>query len=308
MSNIANVKIQPMFVYLGKDTPQVQAITCVPTSSTSSLAGKYFLFQDAAGAKHYAWFDTGSSVDPAPAGGWTGHAVSITNPMTAAAVATALAAILTNVAGFDATASGNVVTLVATAPGFANPARDPDDVNKSGFAFQLLTVGQIEREAGCIEGEIVVSGLKADTEDIKCQHTGTTVLGKLVKGYPPMEVDFTLNETDKESVKQAFIAAGHYPFLPIGAGQIDTFGFGPTLVGKQVPTIYMRLHPVALDASDRTQDWNFWKAQALLDKFTFSGEKISTIPLKFTVQPDTTKNKEIQFFLIGDGGAAGLGI
>lgn len=303
-----NVKIQPMYVYLGKDTYQVQKITCVPSTVAASLDGKYFLFQDAAGAKHYAWFDIGAAVDPAPAGGWTGHPVVVTEPASAAAVATALAAVLTAVSGFDATASGNVVTLTHTAYGFANPARNPDDVNKAGFAFQLETVGQVEVDAGCIDGDIEISGLQAETEDIKCHHTGTTSQGKLVKGYPPMEVTLTFNETAKENLKQAFIAAGHYPFLPVGAGAIDAFGYGPTLVGQQVPTIFMRLHPVSKDAADKTEDWNFWKAQALLDTFTFSGENISTIPLTFTIIPDKTKNKEIQFFLIGDGSQAGLGV
>jgi hypothetical protein len=122
-----------------------------------------------------------------------------------------------------------------------------------------------------------------------------------------MEVTMTFNETSKQALKEKFIAAGHYPFLPVGSSQ-DAFGFGPTLVGKQVPTIFMRLHPVSKDASDKSEDWNFWKVQGLLDTFNFSGENISVIPMTFTVFPDKTKNKEIQFFLIGDGSQSGLGV
>jgi hypothetical protein len=223
-------------------------------------------------------------------------------------VATKTAAVLTAVTGFDAAASGNVITLDHTVAGFANPARDPDDaLLKSGFGFKLSILGQTEVEAGCIDGEIEISGLQANTEDIICHASGTTVKGRIVKGYPPMELSMSLKETDKESLKQAFIKAGHYPFLPVGAGAVDAFGYGPTLVGQQVPTMFVRLHPVELDASDRSEDWNFWKCQALLDTFTFSGEAIATIPLTFTVQPDETKNKEIQFFLVGDGTVSGLG-
>ena len=98
---IQNIKINPMLVTFGKDVYQVQTITCV-ADVASSLQNKYFLFTDSAGAKRYAWFNVGGlGVDPAPAGGWTSHPVAITANTSATGVATALAAVLTAVTGFD---------------------------------------------------------------------------------------------------------------------------------------------------------------------------------------------------------------
>ncbi len=122
--SIQNISVRPHLVYLGSDIAQVQSITCV-ADVTSSLQNKYFLFHDSAGAKHYAWFNVATlGVDPAPAGGWTGHAVAISANDSASAVATALAAVLTAVTGFDATVSGYTVTLTHTAIGYAQPAID----------------------------------------------------------------------------------------------------------------------------------------------------------------------------------------
>ena len=111
---IQNISVRPMQVYLGEDIAQVQSITCV-ADVTSSLQNKYFLFHDAAGAKRYAWFNVATlGVDTAPLGGWTVHAVAISANDTASAVATALAAVLTAVTGFDAAVSGYTVTFTHT--------------------------------------------------------------------------------------------------------------------------------------------------------------------------------------------------
>ncbi len=58
--SVQNIKINPMYVYIGKDTAQQQTITCKADVTGASLGGKYFVFHDPAGAKRYAWFDTGS--------------------------------------------------------------------------------------------------------------------------------------------------------------------------------------------------------------------------------------------------------
>lgn len=305
---ISNVAIRPMKVYLGSDVYQVQKITCRSSASGNSLGGKYFLFHDSAGAKRYAWFDTGSSVDPAPAGGWTGHTVVISDPDSASEVATALTAVLTAVTGFDATASGAVVTLTHTAYGYAQPARDALSTAGTGFNFQVSVLGSQEVEAGCIDGDIEISGLQPNKEDILCHHSGTTVRGQIISGYPLMEVALAFKETDIATLKKAFVASGHYSFTPTGTDGAEMFGYGVVQVGQQIPTQQMRFHPVAKVDSDKSEDVYFWKTELMLDTLTYSGESIQTIPVSFSVYPDETKNKEIQFFAVGDGSQSGLGV
>lgn len=305
--SVQNIKINPMYVYIGKDTAQQQTITCKADVTGASLGGKYFVFHDPAGAKRYAWFDTGSSVDPAPAGGWTGHTVVIAPNATASAVATALAAVLTAVTGFDATASGSVVTLVCTSNGYAMPARNPeeDPTKNVGFAFKVTVLGQLRQSAGCIDGDIEISGFEQDVEELKCHATGSTVRGEIIKGYTKPEMTLTFQETSKQKLQDVMVLAGMPVFIPIGADKVAVFGYGPANVGKSNPQVVVELHPVALDASDKSEDFTFWKAQANLDTLNFSGENRSLIPVTFSIYPDESKPAGIQFFMIGDAAVAG---
>lgn len=296
--SVQNIAVRPHEVYIGKDVAQVQTITCVPGTS---LGGKYFLFHDSVGAKHYAWFNTGSSVDPAPAGGWTGHSVTITTGDSATAVATALAAVLTAVTGFDATSSGAVVTLTHTAIGFSQPARDVDTT----FAFKVTVLGTSIINAGCIQGDIEITGFEQNKLEILCHATGTTVQDERIIGYSKPEITFTFGDTSKDALKKIMALYGMGAFTPVGADKEEVFGYGPANVGGSNPKVMIRLHPVDKDASDKSSDWNMWTAELALDTFNFSGENLSVIPATFAMFPDTTKPKAIQFFMIGDAAKAG---
>ena len=128
--SIQNIAVRPMYVYIGKDTAQVQTITTV-ADVAGSLGGKYFLIHTPT-VKHYVWFNTGSSVDPAPAGGWTEIEVAITSGASALLLQRLCKGVLDVFTGFNATVSGNVVTVTNVATGYAQPAIDAD----SGFAFK----------------------------------------------------------------------------------------------------------------------------------------------------------------------------
>ncbi len=295
---IQNIAVRPMHVFIGKNIMQVQTITCVPGTT---LGGKYFLFHDQAGAKHYAWFDTGASVDPAPAGGWTGHEVTITTGDSATAVATALSTVLGAVTGFDSTSSGSVVTLTATVAGYAQPARDID----AGFSFKVITVGQVEKSAGCLKGDVEISGFEQTKIEITCHASGTTVKDERITGYSKPELSLVLQETDKQSLQDILVMYGMPVFTPVGADKEAVFGYGVANIGGSNPKVYIRLHPVELDAADKSSDWNIWTAELGLDTFTFSGENVSEIPAKFAIYPDESKPKGIQFFMIGDALKAG---
>lgn len=300
MSN-ANIQIVPMDVYFGKNTPQVETIK---TTVGTLLGGKYFLFTTSAGVKHYAWFNTGLSVDPAPAGGWAANPVSILVGDSASEVATKLAAVLTVIAGFDATASGNTVTLTHTATGYAEPAYD-SVAAPTLFAFKVTTLGMTEVNSGCIQGDIELSGFEQSKIPITCHASGTTVLEERISGVSNLNLAFTLQETDKDSLKRLLSYYGMNSFTPVGADKESVFGVGTPVLGSTNPRIYIRMHPVALDASDKSKDYNFWTSELSLESFNFSGENVSAVPATFVVYPDKTKPKSIQFFMIGDAVKAG---
>jgi len=298
---IQNIKINPMLVTFGKEVMQEQKITCVADVALS-LQNKYFLFTDSAGAKRYAWFNVNSAgVDPAPAGGWTGHVVAIATGASASSVASALAAVLTAITGFDATASGYVVTLTHTVAGYAQPAYDFN----TGFAFKVSMLGQVATEAGCIQGDIEFGGFEQTKVEITCHDTGTTVRDERISGYAKPTLSFTLQETDKESLKKLLIMYGMNTFTPVGADKEEVFGYGPQNVGGSNPKVLVTLHPKALQASDKSEDWNVWQAELGLESFNFSGESVSVVPCTFAIFPDESKPKSIQFFMIGDAAKAG---
>ncbi len=303
--SIINIAARPKYVYIGKNTAQIQKITCV-ADVASSLNSKYFLFHDSAGAKHYAWLNVGGTgVDPAPAGGWVEHEVAFAANASATTIATAIAAVLTAVTGFDATASASVITLTHTAVGYAQPARDAELTDATVFAFKVTTQGQIEKSAGCLKGDIELSGFAQNKVEITCHASGTTVKDERITGYSKPELKFTLQETDKQSLQEILVMYGMPVFTPVGADKDAVFGYGPSNVGGANPKVYIRMHPVELDATDKSEDMNFWTAELGLDTFNFSGENLSEIPATFSIYPDETKPKGIQFFMIGDALKAG---
>jgi hypothetical protein len=299
--SVTNVKVKPQYVYFGENTAQVEEIICVADVS-SSLQNKYFTFFDHAGLKRYAWFNVGAAgVDPAPVGGWTGHAVAISANASATAVATALNAVLTAVTGFDAAASGSTVTLTHTAVGYAQPARD---IN-TGFAFSVATIGMELEEIGCLDGDIEISGFTQQKLEITCHHSGSTVLDERITGYDKLEIGLTIKETNKEKIKDIFTKQGMGSFTPVGADKEEVFGYGVTRVGRANPKFRVKFHEVGVDASNKTNDWNFWSCELGIDTLNFSGENVSVIPATLTVYPDATKPAGIQFFMIGDAAKAG---
>lgn len=301
--SVQNVLIKPQLVYLGKNQAQVQKITCVADVALS-LQNKYFVFHDAAGAKRYAWFNVATAgVDPAPVGGWTGHVVAIASGATASQVASALQSVLDAVTGFDASVSGFVVTLTHTANGYAQPARDVD----TSFAFEVSQFGMTEIEAGCIQGDLELGGMEIQKTQILCHSTGLTVQDEKISGYSNPELTMVFQETDKESLKRIFAGyLGNGSLTPVGADKEEIFGYGTANLGKANPKMLVRMHEVGKDASDKTNDLNFWSAELSVESLNWSGESVSTVPVMMKIYPDETKPKGIEFFMIGDAEKAGF--
>jgi hypothetical protein len=301
---IQNVQLHPQIVFIGSDIAQVQNINCV-ADIASSLNNKYFLFHDVGGGKRYAWFNTGAGVDPAPAGGWIGHEVTIAAGASASAVATALQLVLAAVAGFDATVSGFVVTLTNTAVGYAQPAIDSALATKTNFAFKVTTLGQFEKKYDCLKGDIELSGFDQQKLEITCHAEGSTVQDERITGYDKPILNLIFQETDKQSIQDLMVMYGMPVFTPVGLDKEAIYGYGPVNVGGSNPKVRIRMHEAADDLSNKTNDYVFWTAQLGLDTFNFSGENISEIPATFTIFPDKSKPKAIQFYMRGDAVKAG---
>ena len=298
MADRLNIKIEPMVVNWGESVMQVQTITCV-ADVASSLNNKYFVFYDAAGVKNYVWFDVNSAgTDPAVSGG-TGHEVNLGVADSASAVATATAAVLTAVTGFDCTASSNVLTLTATVAGRAKPAHD--GAAPSGFDFVVDVYGDTAADVGYTDGSIELS-FEQNLVDIVANQTGSEILSHINTGNN-LSFSVVFKETSYNQLRKIFGDMTD-SLVPDGTGVSSTevLGYGTTRQFKQTygRTKKLVMHPKVLASNDYSRDWCFWKAIAMPESIAFSGEEIMNIPVAFMVYIDTTKAPQVSKMVIGD--------
>ncbi len=297
-------EVLQQYVYVGKDQAQKTKIKCV-ADVAGSLGGKFFLFHEPDGTKHYAWFNTGASTDPAPAGGWTEHEITITSGDSGTDIAAELATVLGAVGGFDATNSGVEVILTCTENGYCQPARDAETVNKTGFTFINEQVGMLKENIGCIQGDIELSNMNAPNYlEVKCHASGTEIVQKIITGSENPELTFTLQDTSKEKLEKLFTLMGGTSTTAVGADKQKGFGVGTNLIGKAKPFIPVTLHPVKYAASDKSYDWNLWKCDISLDSIVFAAEDVSTLPMTITAYSDDSYIKEHSKIFIGNAADA----
>lgn len=293
--NVQNVTIKPHQVLWGAAATQVETITCVADVS-SSLNNKYFFVYIVAGTKYHVWFNVASGgTDPAPAGS-TAVAVAISANASAGTIATAVASALDALAGIVSTASGAVVTATQSTSGYASPAMEGSGTT---FAFAVTTYGDSEVDVGYTDGNIEVK-MEDSKVEVKAHQEGASVIAALSNGKK-IEVTLNLKETSVAQIKKVLRQASA-TYTPVGATPTELVGWGTygnfeNLFNK---ASRLRLHPMKLDASDKTEDWTFMKAYAHPTTITFSGEEIFTIPLTFSCWLDKTLNSRIQYFAKGD--------
>ncbi len=292
---VSNIKIEPMTVTWGEDVIQVDTVTLV-ADVAGSLNNKYFFIYSTAGVKYHVWFNINSAgSDPAP-GGSTAEVVAGATGATAGTLATAAASVIDGLAAFAATASNGVITVTHAAAGYATAMHD----GNSGFSFSLTTEGDTAAEIGFTEGEIELS-LKEEIVNINSHQTGSEDLGGIRTGKK-IEVSLKVRETSVNQLKKLLRQAGG-SFTPIGAGPTEVIGMGQYKNFTQTlnQSKKLVLHPVVLGSSDHTRDYTFHLCYAMLDKLTFSGEKIFDVPVTFKCYPKQSLNDRVEYFSFGDG-------
>lgn len=301
MGTVANIKIEPMELYLGTTQSQVQTITCVADVS-SSLNNTYFVLHSTAGAKHYFWFNVSSGGSDPGTGftGFTGHAVAISANSSASTVATALELVIEAVSDFDSSASGAVITVTNTATGYAVPGYDAQTTAaKTGFAFALTTVGDTFENVGYLDGDIEVGGLTRSPVDITAHQTGATILGQILTGSGNPEISFNIKEVSAANYRK-ILRYSSGEFYPIAANSTSGMGGGSKGLFGSPTTVRLVLHPVRLGIADKTNDYCFWKCTLDLDSVAFSGENILTLPVSAKAFEDTTKVDNVNVWMFGD--------
>lgn len=118
--------------------PEVTDITTVDDVN-GNLGGTYFTI-NAPGTQYYVWYDTGSSTDPSPAGR-IGIPVAISSDDSAGQVADSTASAIDAELDFNASASGDVVTISNSLLGSVEDAEDGAGFLSTGFDFEVEQEG-----------------------------------------------------------------------------------------------------------------------------------------------------------------------
>ena len=208
---------------------RIETAETIDCKDLSDPDGTYFTINTAKDAiQNYVWFDldAGSS-DPAPAG-LTGIEVDVTSGDSASTIATAVAAALDALGGYEASASGTVVS-VNRPSGSVGETTDTADVD-AGVIVSICKKGK-DFDLGLIQGTVEPSFAPA-TKDIVAQQTGVTVLGKLLQGFETVEVSTALLESTKSKVIEMFGIYGTKAFTPGGGTEIAGAGTGQ--IGKNM--------------------------------------------------------------------------
>jgi hypothetical protein len=184
-----------------------QEITDIETvADVADSLNETFFFLDAIDTQYYVWFNTGSGVDPAPAG-YTGIEVMIATGASANAVAQALfEALVVHITEFDVSVVGDTVTVTNLEVGAAIDTFDFD----TGFTFTTTQQGRGEliqpqiTSFNVIAGNLYVTVGTADYFTINSAfnenrylvwfNTGT-VTEPSVSGRTNLEVEVTGAET-----------------------------------------------------------------------------------------------------------------
>lgn len=286
----SNVVISPVNVFWRIEANhQLTAIADVG----GNLGGKYLeLMSDS-----YVWFDTGSDVDPAPAGK-TGIEVTISNDDTANAIASLMQAAIDLDALYNATVSGAVVDVKAVAVGAQTDSVDVD----SGMSVSICRKGK-SFDLGLLQDDVETS-FAPSLFTIKSHQTGVTPLGSLMQGFETIEATTIMLETTRSNMKQIYSIYGG-----VVQGSIsEVFGAGTGSIGKNMLIEAARLEMVPVNnlGVELSYATNFMLAVPVPDTLTFSGENPRTLSITWSGYPDLEKNDKINAVLFGDPAQDGL--
>lgn len=290
-----DIKLEAVDVYWG--TERCRSITFVDDVA-DSLSGLYFDL-NAIGSdletetQYYALLDSGSAVDPAPAGK-TKIEISYTTGDDAATIAAAAKSAF-DALGFNSSLSGAVLTVENE---FIGKVSTEDYSNAAALTFSELSEGLGGSLGSTAQGGSTLN-MEAQSVDLVSDQTGSIVLGQIYTGSTA-SVDMTLIEMTKERWETVIGSVTGDKFTPSGGTRL--VGYGESRLYQNLFDLggKLILHPIRLADSDRSEDIIFWKSSPLPSSVQYSGQDIQGMEISFVAYNDKSKPEEISLFAQGD--------
>lgn len=294
-SSVSNVVIEPVDLAFGN-----QHLVCFDTVVGTSLGGKYFAVSDLT-TDYYVWYNTGASIDPAPAGKTELVEVAILAGDSAAVVAQKTAAAINGVVSPTVHAQ-NLASqgkLLVEVKGLGAPL-SAAAAGDSTFTVTVLREGS-SLPLGLIDGnvELTVSG---QFFDITAHQTGTELLGRLITGTEVGPLTVTLKETTAAKLKEFLEVLGQ-EYTPAGGTAVSAVG---ALDGsKQFQNVFssskmLVMHPTKNAAANLDGDFAFWLAYPNINNLSISGEEDRKIEVEFSFFLDERRVNEAKKLVYGD--------
>lgn len=290
-SGIGNIKIEPV-----NATWEIehQEQFDFAGSTAAGLGGKYVLLSSVAPVDYYVWFDENNTdADPAVASR-TALPVDYAASAADTAIASAFATAVGGTSGFNATASGTVVTVIRTAVGEVTTSTIGNTTTVT------LTECQLGRtfDLGLLQGDVEF-GYEETLLEVKAHQTGTTLLADLRQGTVN-SITLTLQETHAAALEEMFAKTSGGYNTP--GGGTEVWGVGTARIGTNtiVQAARLILQPEALSASDYSRTMCFWKAYPLPESLVFSGENPQTLSVTFKVYKDSAIDENVNLWVFGD--------
>lgn len=294
------VKLEPVKILWG--TEQCRNFQVNGANPYDALYFEINLIQeDYTELKGYFWLDTGSSVDPAPAGlTEIGSAVVAdldTDEQNAAAIQAAL-----DLSTYADLMISEVDPIDATLVRVQNSilgAVSNETAGTSGFIYSL-EVEALGGDLGKTEAGGVALNLETSTAELKADQTAELLLGEINQGNLTT-IEMTLAEITPERLKTVLGSVvgdivdmgvdGEY----IGLGTSKLFQELSSLGGRMV------LHPLRItDLTDRSQDWSFHLTAPMPNSLNFSGTEQQGLEMTFKPYVDESQDSRASVGGFGD--------
>lgn len=261
-----------------------------------SQSGDYFdlnvLLGDGSEKKYYVLIDNGTAVDPAPAGK-TKITVSITNGDSKETIASAFVTALASVEVFKEDKGNGSVDVENWYPGsittedYANApdlTRTSEQVGFGGFMGKT--------------SDAISLNMEVNTVEIKSNQTGE-LLGDDVMVGSSSSISASILEMTADRWK-SLVGRGAGDFVE--GSSSDVVGMGESKLFNNLSSYdgMLILHPIRLEANDRSADWVFWRSVPLVSETSFSGTEPQTLAVEFKAYLDSRINSKVNLAARGD--------
>ncbi len=238
----------------------------------------------------YSWLNEATlGVDPAPAGRTLLQEIAVTDLSDASGTAAEIAAAFASNAYVKASADGAEVLLENKFLGNVTAWADVDttytvSVERAGFGGAL----------GAVASGGSTLSTSEEVQDIMSDQTGSIVLDQIQKGIN-ISVEFTLLEMTTQRWEDLI---GNVS----GANHLSLTGYGTSKLYKSKFSFSGKLvmHPIRLDATDRSADIVIHKTSPIMNSISMSGQDVQGAEFVFSAYKDNSKPNEVNLMSRGD--------